>query len=752
MPRRVATPQASSRLSRPSRRLLALLPWALLFGSAVVLRALRLGLVFVDGEVRFPMGEDELYHLRRIWFSVVHFPATLAFDLYMNHPEGAAPIWPPLFDWTVAALARAAVGAGDPHAVEVFAAWLPPLIGALGVLAAAWLARRTFSPAAGFVTGALLLVQPAHIRRSALGFVDHHAALGLFATLLLAAAMRLAGPLGPAGRPRGVVATGVVVAAAIGLWPGFVLHVAAVQLFLVAQLLALRDPAAAVARARGLAVAHAVAAALLLPFCVGREWPDLGSFSPLVLSNFQPLWLGAGAGTFALLAALWSRSPLGADRARRVASAAGVGVLGLGAAWWLVPGLAVALENAAGWFGSNTYLGGIGELRPLLAPDGRFEARHGSADYSHLFWAYPVALAGLAAQALRRQRAEVLLLLFVSAVFLALTLQQRRFGDVSAAGFALVLGPALALGFRAARHRIRAPRAVWVGVAGALGLAALLPQAAAFQVEARASLRSLRGEPVVLLAGARRRTVLERAARWLKRETPATSGYLDPTARPEYGVLAAWGQGHLLRYYAERPLVQDNFGPWGGRSGFDAAHRYFASPDEDAAVAIAERLGVRYVVATELGSGQEAPRPGSQALRLLPVVARGAGLALPGAEHALERHRLIFVADDADLARKPGEPIWRVAVYEIVPGARVSGRGRPDASVRFELEVPLPGRAPVRYRARTRVNPDGRYEVRLPYPAAAGYAVSSGSERRTFELSEADVREGRAVPGPSFAP
>jgi hypothetical protein len=139
-------------------------------------------------------------------------------------------------------------------------------------------------------------------------------------------------------------------------------------------------------------------------------------------------------------------------------------------------------------------------------------------------------------------------------------------------------------------------------------------------------------------------------------------------------------------------------------------------------------------------------------VRLLPVVARGAGLALPGPEHALERHRLVFLADDADLARPRGEPVWRVAVHEIVPGARVSGRGRPGASVRFELEVPLPGRAPARYRARTRVDPDGRYEVRLPYPSAAGYAVSSGSERRTLELSEPDVREGRAVAGPRFAP
>jgi asparagine N-glycosylation enzyme membrane subunit Stt3 len=58
-----------------------------------------------------------LYHLRRIWFSVVNFPASLAFDSYMNHPLGAPAVWPPLFDWSIAAVARALVGPAEQGAV-----------------------------------------------------------------------------------------------------------------------------------------------------------------------------------------------------------------------------------------------------------------------------------------------------------------------------------------------------------------------------------------------------------------------------------------------------------------------------------------------------------------------------------------------------------------------------------------------------------------------------------------------------------
>jgi len=731
----------------------ALVSWVLLFVAALVVRSLRFGLVFVDGEVRFPHGADELYHLRRIWFSVVNFPAALLFDTYMNHPEGAAPHWPPFFDWGIAAFARVFAGPGDQHGVERVAAWAPPVLGAFTVVAAAGLARRTFSPAAGWATGGLLAMLPAHVLHSSLGVVDHHVAVGLFATLLLAAAMRLAAPLGPVGRPHGVVATGGMIAASLLLWPGSLLFVLVVQLFLVAQVLVSAERAVALARARALATAHALAAALLVPFCAGREWEDFGSVSPWVLSNFQPLWFGAGAVTLALAAALWSRSPVGAARPGRIASALGLGAAGLAAAWLGVPGLAAALDDAAGWFEADAFLGVILELRPLLAPDRRLEVGYGSAKFSHLFWVFPLVAAGLVGQALVRRRGDVGLLVTVSTAFLGLTLYQQRFSDVSAGFFALVVGPALVEAFRAARRRIPAPRLVWAGLGAALAAAALLPQAAGYRVEALASLTSLRGDRIGFLPHVRRRIVLERAAHWLERATPPTRGYLDPEVRPEYGVLGAWGQGHVLRYYGERPMVQDNFGPWGGRSGFEAARRYFASRDEGEAVELAGRLRARYVVATDRGSGQIPPRPGTLALRLVPVPVAGGGLALRGrADEALAQHRLVFVADDADLAHGPGERPWRVAVYEIVRGAQVVGRAAAsDERVRFELAVPLPGRPSARYRAEAPVDAAGRYQIRLPYPAPSGYTVRAGSRRESLALSEADVREGRTVAGPSFA-
>jgi dolichyl-phosphooligosaccharide-protein glycotransferase len=728
------------------------LAWLSLFAAAIAARVSRLGLVFADGEVHFPGGADELYHLRRIWFTVQNFPASLEFDYYVNHPVGAAPVWPPSFDWAIAALARAIVGRGDQHAVEVVAAWVPPVIGSLAVLAAAGLARRAFSPAAGWATGALLAVLPAHVFHSALGEVDHHVAVGLMTTLLLATAMGQARQLCASGRPLGAIGTGISAAAAILLWPGALLHVLVVQGFFVIQLLATRERGIAIARARSLAALHAAAMLAMLPWSAGRTGSPFGVYSPLVLSQFQLLWFAAGAAVLASAAGLWSFPALGANRARRIGAAIAPAALVLSAAWFLMSGLDHELREAGRWFEADPFFARIAELLPLLISHNRFDPSLAHELFSPLFWVYPLAVAGLGWQALARRRADVLLLLTASLAFYAEALNQTRFVDVFAIGFALVIGPAFVEVLRVARDQFHLPfvaRGSAALLVCAVGLAAPVPQ---FGRDAVRSADALRGAPPLDLApSARLNRILQRVARWLKQHSPPTRGFLNASQRPEYGVLCAWGHGHLLRYYAERPMVQDNFGPWGGQVGFDAARRYYESRDEAEAAAIADRLEARYVIAMRVGSGQARPEQDSLARRLVPALLSDGTMVLPGSPaNALTRHRLLMVEDDTDLVRGSGAQPWIAAVYELVPGALVVGRAPGESAVLFELEVPLPGRLPLRYQAAVRVDGSGGYQIRLPYPSEQGYAVRTDSYFGSLRISEGEVREGRTVLGPSI--
>ncbi|MEN8159949.1 MAG: hypothetical protein ABFS41_07750, partial [Myxococcota bacterium] len=280
-------------------------------------------------------------------------------------------------------------------------------------------------------------------------------------------------------------------------------------------------------------------------------------------------------------------------------------------------------------------------------------------------------------------------------------------------------------------------------------LAAALPGLRRAGEGFEASRAARRGSPPERSGEAWLRLALRDLGEWAHDNTPPTRGYLDPTLRPEYGVLSAWGHGHLLRYTAERPMVQDNFGPWGGREGSEAARRYYASEDEGEAAALAGRLGARYVVATIRGSGQGAPAPGSLGHRLVPV--RRPDGVLTGRGAPLERHRLVYVADDGGRRPKQGHGLLAPALYEIVAGARVRGMAPEGvAHVRFDLTLELPVGERFHHRAVAEVAGDGSYEVRLPIPSEAGYQVSAGGQVASLRITERDVREGLLVVGPHF--
>jgi hypothetical protein len=480
-----------------------------------------------------------------------------------------------------------------------------------------------------------------------------------------------------------------------------------------------------------------------------------------MLTAFQPLWFACGAAALWLVSALWRRDAWGASRPRRLGTGFALAAAGLALACLAIPGLSEAVGSGADWFANDPFLDRIYEMQPLLFWSGRFDPTAAHGLYSYLFWGYPLAAGWLAWRALRQGRAEVLLMVVWSASFLLSALLQRRWGDSAGPGFALVIGCALADGWRVATGRL-APtrRSLALAVSVLLALVALRPAFSERLTVARASFGAMRGFPV-LNANLRQLEELKRVARWLRETSPPTQGYLDPTRRPEYGVLSAWGHGHLLRYYAERPLLQDNFGPYSGRAGFDAARAYYESTSEEAALEIARQNGARYVVATPQGSGQADPAPGTIAARLaLARTPRGA-LAFP-ADSLLAHHRLSFVTDDAPRARAAGEQPWTAAVYEIVSAARVVGQAPAGAQLRFELPLYLPDGQALVYSARTQADAAGHYEVRLPYPtgreprvqvrSGASYRVRGGERTQTLALSEADVREGRSVVGPSFAP
>ena len=694
-----------------------------------------------------PPSADAYYHLRRIGFSVVRFPENLDWDAYLNYPAGAHVVWPPLFDWSCAAIALLLTGGQSQAAVERVVAWVPPVLGALTVVAVYAVARRFLSPRAAVFSAALLCVLPAHVHFSRIGFVDHHVAVALFSALLLgSAAMLVSAPAKRLGRAGAL--HGLACAAMLMLWPGAMLHVGAVQLPLVVWLLAAPDRAAAVPRARALAIASATAAVVVAPFGLGSDETAWGRTTLIVLSHLQPLYFGAGAACFAVVAVLWTLAPRSAStRGRRIAAAIATGAVVLGAASAAVPEIWSSTGYAAGWFASHeSFHEHVLELRSPLRVNGRWNPQTAAASLGYLFALTPLGLLALAGpEPARTRSARLVLVCWITVLAGAASLQFRFLNSFS-------IGYVWAIGFALDRALVwihgRFPnRAVQRSLGIATVLAALLLVAPIAEWLSGEYLddvpRLLRGQPPDRPYHPR---VLE-TARWLGAHTPPTSGYFDPSATPEYSILGGWSDGHVLRYVARRPMVQDNFGVYGGRENYELAEQYFASRSEEEAVSLLDRVDARYVVVGPTGSGHST---GYAKDSVFQRAYRQRGTASPDADGpaALTRHRLVFESG----SRIP------IRTFERVAGALVEGAAPPGSRATALLQLRTPSGRLV-YRTHARVSESGRYRLRLPYPNESfspsihpddEWRISAGTASARIRIREAEVQSGATRAGPDL--
>lgn len=758
-----------------------LLP-AIAFLSGLLVRALPAPTLFASERVHLPFAGDAYYHLRRIQYTVAHFPETIGFDPYVSYPNGSEIFWPAVFDWTLAALIRVFAGAGDPHAVERLAVWAPAILGAATAAVVAWLATRAFGRLAGCVAGLLYAGLPMSFQFSQIGMIDHHVAIALLTACVLAALHALvegeaeAERLGalPFDRATGrALLLGGLLGGLILTWPGGLLHLVVTQLVLAGWWLGTADRGTAHRRGGRFALVHLVVFVVVSPFALGRTWREYGRWSPLVLDDFQPLYLAAALVVASLAVVLHARTACGRDRSRRVGSAGGLAGAGALAVLAAVPALRESIVGASGWFAEgHALLGVVHEMKPLLATTGQFNLGFPVDRLGAVFLAFPAALGFGAWAAWRQGRPGRLALYAWGGGFLLFALAQWRFANTLTVPYALITGGA-AQGLWA-RWRRGAPRPLWLAPASlvALGLVlwTALQYAERYAQVARRSMAALE-RPGFAERGPLRGAVHNYAVAgdWLRANTPETAGYDDTSVQPEYGVLTSWGTGHLLRYRSRRPMVVDNFGPFAGAESFSEGWHYFTDTDEDVAVARLERVGARYVVADVRGHGVgDEPAPWSMTARLATAWGSRRDLAGGRAIPGLARHRLVFHAYDPTDPANRRRPLrmtrvgTAIGVWEIVPGAAIEGLASPGERVRLALALETGGGVEHVYRRQTRADASGRYRLVVPYPTdvsfssavrvGGAYRLSVGRRVVRVGVGEQAIRRGGRIAGPDFAP
>jgi len=717
---------------------------ALCVGTAV--RIVPWDDVFTSDGVRFAVDTDPHYHVLRVRNAIAEGSRVAPRDPWLDYPNGVEVVWPPLFDEVMLAAARL-VGEGHPapELVERVAALFPVALGVATVAVVASLGSAMLGGGLWLDAALLLALLPVHARFSMVGRPDQHVAEVLVFCCVLLAFIR-SWKKGPRLVPTALL--GLSLCVAFWTWQGSALNLAVLALVVSTwHIIARPEEPTAEDMARGLALG-AAGAAILLALSLASFGPPgaISRMSLAGLSGFPVLLcalVAAFAGGLVLSRRRWPlRSPLGrALQAMGIAAAAAL-PLAIPAMWPPLRQGAMAFARSGRWYST------ISEFSPLFGQY-RFneEFPYRFAQFGFTLLVAPFALVPVVRAWRQRPLERDALCVFITTLglFFTLALLRVRFG----AYLAPLLAIAVALVVRAvvqwlaARGWIRGRLAV-----GALTAAGVVLVATPTPAHIREGL-----SPEGL-------GMDETLLRLLRRlET------LPPAVRERPAVLARWPIGHLIRYYAGKPVVTNGFGIEGGEHSLDDWAAFAFATEEDSAERILEARRIGFlvvgdpaeVIEHDLSFAPEGTRPvvvhaAPGELRPLPAfydleITRLAvfnGSGRPGhTEAGLGHYRLLEES-------LPGSMTSALKVFGWVPGCRVALQvGAPGVPVRVVVHLTSNLGRPYDWQTSVETDSGGHSEFLLPYATgangyvrAAPYEVTAGSSRAGFLVPESCVALG----------
>lgn len=613
-----------------SSRLITGLLLVFIFGLALFPRIyLYYDYVFGGESVRFT-EVDAYYHMRLVDNMLHHFPQRITFDPYTSAPHGNSVGWPPFFDWLIGGSAWL-IGLGSPsqHLLDVVAAYIPAILGALIVIPVYFLGRVLFNHWTGLLSAGVIAVLPGDfMARSTIGNPDHHVAEALFtavALLFLILALKAArerrltlghlvhGQWSLIGRPLVYsLVAGLFLGIYLLTWVGGLLFVFLVFLYLCIQLVIdhfrKENPEYSVM----VGVPFQLSALVItMPFLPTSSWLYrlyLPSFIVAIL--IPPLLAGL---SFILI-----RRRMRPGYYPLIMFT--LGLAGLGVFYLIEPSLVTSMLGRFSVFIPSGASLSIAEVQPLLFRDGSFSLYIAWNDFTTTFWLALIALGMVIYFIIKRKNVEYTLLVVWSLLMLAATLGQRRFAYYLAVNVALLTGYLLwrILEFtafrkaktrskqmtRAGRKKTKA-RAVSrsTGVSGYLRptLVGLVVFFAVFFPNIQLAVTSAKQPDFPLTND------WSEVLSWLRGNTPEPLGdpeayyqiYEPPPTRkadydyPDsaYSVMAWWDYGHWITRIARRIPVANPF-----QDGAREAARFFTAQDEPSANGMLDTLDSRYVI------------------------------------------------------------------------------------------------------------------------------------------------------------
>ena len=519
-------------------------------------------------------GYDEFYHMRRIFYTVNHFPHTLWFDSYLNYPHGLSITWPPLFDQISATLC-VVLGQHTKAGVEMVTSFVPVLAGILAIIAVYCIVRELFDHRVALMASFMTALAPYFILKTMFAGIDHHSleVLLLLVTLLfiIMATTRREKRYLFAG------AAGVAMAALAYTWLGAGIYLGIFLVYAAVRMtLDLRDKRPSTDTATTLLIAFVVAFILVLPFW-NTPWlsPSFLGIAAIIVA------LSIMFALFRFMEARkisWTKFPLS------ILVLAIVFVLSARFLGGLF-GLGALIQFGLDYIWGGGMIGKIGEAEPLVYDLETFS----QVVFSWLGLNLLFSLAGIVASIsyIRHsdggKRQGRLLLLVWAAFTLLLTFGQSRFLYISIIAMSVLISIFFfwvvdLVDRKWAARPQKAPK----GWALILLLLLISPMLA----DAVYVVYSVGGTPPIV-AGDWQQSLI-----WLKENSDTTSYYELPEKVPEYSVMSWWDYGNWIVYLAERPVVANNF-----QAGVADAAEFYLSESEENATAVLDARGSRFILA-----------------------------------------------------------------------------------------------------------------------------------------------------------
>ncbi len=267
------------------------------------------------------------------------------------------------------------------------------------------------------------------------------------------------------------------------------------------------------------------------------------------------------------------------------------------------------------------------------------------------------------------------------------------------------------------------------------------------------------------------------AFRWMKENTPKTSGYLD-RGRPEYCCYSFWDRGNLINYYAQRPTLVNN-AMW----GFKKMAAVFTAESEDEVYSLCEKYGIRYFYVDDYREFTNEMVRFLRAFKKRSDAPEDSYAFFPEyvdsgdenvSEYASSFHYWLsdcFAIAETEVFRQsasrlrivycsgnlPEKNLPEILIFEMVRGTKITGKAPPGAEVDLSLTCLLQKKK-LSYRKKVRADFSGSFSFIVPYAnnyecgnikIGEKYLVTckAGQNEKIAEcyVSEKDLHEGKVI-------